>query len=422
MGRRRRGGKLQNASKDDESSSSSGEDMERKAMNIIEKLSKKYLKSSLNESKKNEEGKVVEAAYDGDSEHSSSPATTVTSSDVNLLSPVYDFDASDNDEMSLKLELSPCKPPSKKTKFNKHDKLSPNMCSESDRPMKKSTRKISPKSDSENEGVKKRMKKSKVVGVKPKLSKTQKMLQSITTNTSQEEKTMKPNKKTQNKGKVKASKPVAAPKHVPEICAPPKRKLNEDLNTKPTNEHQSMEISVQSSASDSGLFLSPPPRKLSKLTATPGLKGEKLQLGTLQTSTPSVAPRKTSDDSCFGFDSIETPIAMPSPVRNYSTPLSDYGSMGSSKGSQLMSSVGASPNLKSRPQSSQGSIDPAGYSESLENCGLTGKELIKSPVHQAKRLSKKKVKEAREKREVWEDKMAAEFEDIENFTLSIEGI
>lgn len=148
---------------------------------------------------------------------------------------------------------------------------------------------------------------------------------------------------------------------------------------------------------DSGVFISPPP-----------IKQSKLQLK--DTSTPSpLLQMKDPIEDCFGFESIPTMEPMLSPVRTrVPSATSDYSS--------LMTS--GSLYSESPPRKTQKKTIPVPSDPFMVSSGISGLVL---DDEKPKKITKRKKKQSLSKYTEWAEQMNAQFEDLENYELSIEG-
>ncbi|XP_041354015.1 uncharacterized threonine-rich GPI-anchored glycoprotein PJ4664.02-like [Gigantopelta aegis] len=167
-----------------------------------------------------------------------------------------------------------------------------------------------------------------------------------------------------------------------------------------SNVFTSTNSSLELQRNDSGVFISPPPVKLAKL----GMK---------DTSTPSNPGTDVVKDSCFGFTNLNlVGSPMLSPVQKMAvTPTSDYCSAVFSL-SQI-SVHDDSSDLKRVHQHSVFSGDDLEPDIALNK--------VSSKTYKPAKQKRAKGRYSSSKVEAWAEKVNQEFDDLDNFELSIEG-
>ncbi|XP_067682028.1 sororin-B-like [Haliotis asinina] len=350
------------------SESSSGSDSEKKQKKCTVNNSKRR---SRRLKKRDSDSTSIDSAYDGDGETTNSTMGSSSSSDQTMSSPssdMYDFD--ENDNPPGRGILSP-KQPKVKKKTSKRIQAS-NKKSSSSKTSK--PHKLSPKmesvsgtpvvskgkSDAENEPSR-RPKGMKTPGVSPILS------------ASRLDSSM--NSSVENKGKRKM--PGSTPNVTPQIGS------------------KSKNPRIDSIKNDSGCFVSPPPMKVPRLIAK-------------DTSTPSNMKddiRVGVKDKCFGFDSLG------SPAHGIST--SDYGSAVMDLSQISMDDTAPSVEKDFEvTMFSEPEMEPE--PEMILNKSLT---ISYKPTKQKRPKGRYSISKV----DAWAEKMNQEFDDAENFELSVEG-
>ncbi|ESO85661.1 hypothetical protein LOTGIDRAFT_229475 [Lottia gigantea] len=176
-----------------------------------------------------------------------------------------------------------------------------------------------------------------------------------------------------------------------------KRKFGDSVNLTPAIPKGDLKVGNESDKADSGMFVSPPPRKLLRLTAK-------------DTSTPSDQSKSDSNyntDIKMGLD--ETVSILFSPVEKVFTPspTSDYGSLVSS-----LSQFSLEQHDIPKPIFEIENPEPELKLNKSINKGYKGAKL---------KVKKSKNRVSVSKVDAWAEKVNGDFDEIEKFELSIEG-